>query len=188
MTGITRTLRASGYLGLAAAMMILAGCASAGPSGATGRHAGPAAVRDSAGPSPSPTAIPSWRLKALASKYLAVARPANERLDPANDGFEDSRHDNLAVAEADLRSEAATEHWFDQRVSRIAFPPAIAAMVTALVRVNQSRIELTRREAQSATLHQLRTCTPRHRRADAAVEAEVRLIRKALQLPPPSDD
>lgn len=186
MNGITRTLRVSGYLGLAASMMIVAGCASAGPSRATGRHAGPAAVRDATA-APTPTAIPSWRLTALASKYLAVAHPANERLDRANDGFEDAQHDDLAAATADLRSEAVTEDWFDQRVSQIPFPPAIAAMVTALVRVNQSRIELTRREARSATITQLRTYLPRHRRADAAVEAEVRQLRAALHLPPPSD-
>src|ERR1700690_2800693 len=117
VTGISRTLRASGYLGLATAMMILAGCASAAPGQATGRHAAPATAQDAVSPSPSSSAIPSWRLKALASKYLAVARPANERLDRANDGFEDEQRDNLGAAAAGLRSEAVTEHWFDQHVS-----------------------------------------------------------------------
>jgi hypothetical protein len=186
--GISRTIRTSGYLGMAAVMMILAGCASTAPGQASGRPAAPATARDAVSPPATPSAIPSWRLKVLASRYLAVAQPANRRLDRSNDGFEDAQHDDLTAAAADLRSEASTERWFDQGVSQIPFPPAIAAMVTTLVRVNQSRIELTRREARSASVHQLRTYLPRHRRADEAVEAEVRQIRRALRLPPPSDD
>ena len=44
---------------------------------------------------------------------------------------------------------------------------------------------MTGLQAQSTSLTQLRSFSRQHQAADAAVEAEVRLIRPALKLPPP---
>lgn len=122
----------------------------------------------------------------LAIDYLAIARPANHRLNHEVDGFGDNRRDDLAKADADLRAEAATEAHFDRQLSRIPFPAAITAIARALIRANQSRIALTRREARSASLAMLRSFARAHKAADAAVEVQARAIRKALGLPPPS--
>jgi hypothetical protein len=123
---------------------------------------------------------------ALARRYLAIADPANHRLDVANNGFTASERGNLAAAKADLRAEVATETLFDQQLAAIPFPPAIAAIARAMIRANQARGALTARQARSASLARLRSFDQRHRAADAAVEVQVRLLRKALHLPPPS--
>lgn len=125
--------------------------------------------------------------KALAAAYMAIAIPANHRLDKEVDAYKDHARDDLAIAEADLREEAATERWFDQRLLKIAFPPAIAATAKALVRVNDQRIALTTRQARAMTISELLAFNARHRAADAVVEAQVRIMRRQLGLPPPEN-
>lgn len=125
--------------------------------------------------------------KALAAAYVAIALPANHRLDKEVDSYTDHARDHLAVAEADLREEAATERRFDRQLLKIALPPAIAATAKALVRVNIYRIALTTEQARAKTVPELLAFNARHRAADAAVEAQVRLIRKQLGLPPPDN-
>lgn len=124
-------------------------------------------------------------INALAADYLAIALPANHRLDTEVDGYTDHEHDNLAAAESALRAEAATERRFDRLLIKIPFPPRIAATARALVRANQSRAELTMRQARSSSIPALLSFTTRHKAADAAVEAQVRIIRRDLGLPPP---
>lgn len=125
--------------------------------------------------------------KTLAAAYMAIAQPANHHLDKEVDSYNDHAQDNLAIARADLREEAATERWFDRRLLKIAFPAAIAATARALVRVNDRRIALTTRQAQAVTVSELLAFNARHRAADAAVEVQVRIIRKQLGLPPPDN-
>lgn len=196
---------------LLGAVVLAAGCGSAQPSAAQSGQS-PASRAPSASaqqspsdsvPSPSASAQPSLpasaqpgspastrparpaRIRALAARYLAIARPANHRLDVEVDGFTDHRRDDLAKATADLRAEAATERHFDRQLARIRFPAAIEAIVRALIRANRSRIALTRREARSSSLAELNTFTRRHKAADAAVETPVKALRRALGLPPP---
>lgn len=135
----------------------------------------------------APANTASNSTKALADAYMAIARPANHRLDKEVDSYHDHARDNLAIAEADLRAEVATERWFDQRLLKIAFPAAIAATARALVRVNDQRIALTTQQAQAMTVRGLLAFNARHHAADAAVEARVRIIRKQLGLPPPEN-
>jgi hypothetical protein len=168
------------------ALILVAGCASqtATPPASQSPSAAPSPSA-SAPASPSASATPPASIRRLAVGYLVIARPANHRLDHEVDGFGDNRRDDLAKANADLRAEAATEVHFDRQLSRIPFPAAIAAIAGAIIRANQSRIILTRREARSATLAGLRSFTGRHKAADAAVEVPVRAIRKALACHPP---
>jgi len=67
----------------------------------------------------------------------------------------------------------------------IPFPLAIAATARALIRANQRRAVLAGRQARSSLVAVLVSFTSRHRAADAAVEAQVRIIRQELGLPPP---
>lgn len=145
-------------------------------------QAGSAKTAASATAAASPGAM-----KALAAAYLAIAKPANHRLDTENDGFADHERGDIAAAESDLRAEAATEHQFDQQLSKIRFPPQIAVTAQALIQANAGRITLTLREARSSSVTGLLSFDHRHRAADAAVEAQVKVIRRALGLPPPSD-
>jgi len=152
-------------------MVLPAACGSAQPAGSS--------------PAPTSPATPSSGTRALAALYLAIAKPANHRLDTEVNGFTDHERDNLAAAEADLRAQAATERRFDRKLLKTGFPAPVAAVVHALVRVNQNRVKLTERQARSASITQLRSFASQHKTADAAVEVQVRIIRRDLGLPPP---
>jgi hypothetical protein len=164
MHSMPRTGVAAVALGLT---LLATGCASG--------HQTPAAGATNAG------------LKRSAARYLAIAEPANHSLDNEVDGYADNEHSNLAAAEADLRAEASTEHRFDQLLAEISFPPRIAAIAEALIQANQGRIELTERQARSSSIAGLLSFTERHRAADAAVETQVKIIRRELGLPPPEN-
>ena len=152
--------------------VLAAGCASGHPAGA-----GPPAMRHDA--APVTRAAARNQLSAAAAAYLAIAGPANHRLDAETDGFTRHQHDN--------RAEAATERRFDQLLARIRFPPAITATARALARANQRRAQLTEQQAASPATSTLLSYTSRHRAADAAVETQVRIIRRHLRLPPPEN-
>jgi hypothetical protein len=155
--------------------LLVAGCASPGTTAG-----GPASPPYSASPQSAPR-------RALAAEYMALARPANHRLEVAVDGFEEHSRDDLAKALADLREQAATEQRFDRQLARIPFPRGTAAIATSLIRANRARIQLTLLEAKADSLAQLRSFAASHRSADAAVEIQVRAIRNVLGLPPPPD-
>jgi hypothetical protein len=162
-------------MGVLALVLLVAGCAGGAQPGSAGTAAG-------AGTAASPGGM-----KTLAAAYLAIARPANHRLDTENDGFTDHEHGNMAMAESDLRAEAGTEQRFDRLLSQIRFPPQIATTARALIQANNHRIALTLRQARSSSVTTLLSFDHRHRAADAAVEAQVKVIRRDLGLPPPSD-
>jgi hypothetical protein len=116
---------------------------------------------------------------------MAIARPANHRLDVAVDAYADHAHHDLAAAKAALRAEAATERQFDRQLAAIRFPPAIAATANALIRVNEIRARLTERQARARSIPALLSLDADHKMADARVETQVRVIRAQLGLPPP---
>jgi len=158
---------------LLALVALAAGCATVHPAGHAGQRTPPGS-----GPAPA-------GLRALGAAYLAIAQPANRRLDTEVDGFTDHEHHDLGAAEAALRAEAATERRFDRLLHEIPFPPPIATTARALIRANQRRAALTAEQARSSSLARLISFTGLHRAADAAVETEVKILRRALGLPPP---
>jgi hypothetical protein len=180
----------AGACGLAA--LLGAGCGAstggASPTSTSPSSTSPgAATSSSASPSAGRvTPLSPATQKALAAKYLAIAKPANHSLDTENDGYGDAEHDDLATARKDLLDEAATEARFDAQLLAIRFPPSVGEQVQALVRANKVRIQLTQRQARAITLAGLRAFDSQHKAADAAVEAPVRQIRRLLGLPPPS--
>jgi hypothetical protein len=134
----------------------------------------------------APPAPAAPALSPSATRYLAIATAANHRLEIANDGYKKDELTSLAAARADLRSEVATETSFDGQLAQIPFPLSVASIVRALILANQQRGALTARQARSASLAQLRSFDARHAATDAAVELQVRLLRRALHLPPPT--
>jgi hypothetical protein len=133
---------------------------------------------------PPPPAAP--KLSASAARYLAAANAADHSLEVSNDAYKKNELSNLAAARSDLRAEVATESQFDNQLAQIPFPLSDASIVRALIAANQQRGALTARQARSTSLAQLRSFDARHGATDAAVEVQVRLLRKALGLPPPS--
>jgi hypothetical protein len=191
MTGVTAThvlrsriARFERVLPGVCLLVLAAGCASAQPA----QPVQPVQPVQPAAPSarPASSATPGSGTRALAAAYMALALPANHRLDTEVDGFTDHERDNLAAAETDLRAQAATERSFDRQLLKISFPPQIAAVARALVRANQMRIQLTDLQARSVSVTELLSFASRHKAADAAVEGQVRIIRRDLGLPPPS--
>jgi hypothetical protein len=180
MFGGTRSPRRATIGAVTCLTMLAGGCAAAGTAGAPGRQGLPPAIGATA------MAGTPRQLEALADSYLAIAAPANRRLDDQVGDFTAHQRSDLSAAAADLRAQAATERWFDQRLAAIAFPPAIAAIARATAQVNESRAALADQQARAASLTALRSFAGQHQAADAAVEFGVRLIRQALGLPPPS--
>lgn len=122
----------------------------------------------------------------LAARYLAIARPANHRLEVDFDRLDGQDHADLPVAAADLRDAAATERQFDRQLLRLPLPPAVAMDVRLLVTANESRARLSEQAARSGSLAELHQYEARLTAANAPVEAAVRFIRQQLGLPPPS--
>jgi hypothetical protein len=162
---------------LGCAALLVTGCATAGgPAAAAPAQPSHAA---SAGPILSPA-----QRRAAARSYLAIARPANRRLETDFDGLKDDG-DDLAAAQADLRDAAATERRFDQRLLALKLPPPTEAVARLLVATNQVRVRLTVAAATSTSLSQLRRYEPRLTAANEPVEQAARVIRSQLDLPPP---
>ncbi|RAG87237.1 hypothetical protein DN069_01465 [Streptacidiphilus pinicola] len=135
-------------------------------------------------PAPAPAARPA-AAAAAAAAYLAIATPANHRLDADFDRFDGADRGDLAAARADLRDIAATEHAFDRDLARLALPQAAAAWVRPLISANETRADLTARAATSGSLPLLNGLRPRLTAANAPVERAVTGIRADLGLPPP---
>lgn len=159
--------------------VLAAGCSAGRPASAPGKSGLP-------GAGPAATVSHAAGTKALAARYLAIAKPANRRLDADVDAVADHVPGNLAAAESALRAEAATERRFDRLLGGIPFPARIAAIAGALVLANQRRADLVSRQARASSITRLLSFAGRHTAADAAVEAQVRRIRRALGLPPPA--
>jgi len=120
-----------------------------------------------------------------ATRYLVIAQDGNRRLEVDFDRLAGRDRDRLAVAQADLRDAAATEHQFDRRLLAIVFPAATGRIARLLFQVNQSRASLTISAAASVSLRQLDSFERRLTAANAPVKEAVRVIRSQLGLPPP---
>src|ERR1700756_327675 len=92
---------------------------------AAGCASNPPAPR-AAGTTPTAAATPT------AAKYMAIARPANRKLDHEFDALKDHEKDNLAAVRADLHAAAATERQFDRQLMAISFPPKTEPIVGLL--------------------------------------------------------
>jgi hypothetical protein len=152
-----------------------AGCSGSGP---------PAAATPASQAAPAVQAISPAQRKAAARSYLAIALPANRRLETDFDGLDDN-HNNLAGAEAALRDAAATERQFDRRLLALNLPAATGTVARLLVTTNEARARLTTAAAASISLSQLHRYEPRLTAANRPVEDAVRVIRSQLGLPPP---
>jgi hypothetical protein len=130
------------------------------------------------------TNTPIAQLRGLAARYSAIATLGNEGLDRAFKALNGPDRDNLAAARADLDAAAATERAFDRSLLAIALPSAIEATAHAVVRVNESRANLTAKAAASTSLKQLRGYDPNLSAANNAVVQPVRILRTQLGLPP----
>ena len=154
-------------LAAVAGVLLVAACGSTPGAGGTSGAGGPQA--------------------AAAARYLAIAEPANRRLDhDLDDGLAGEDRDDLAASRTDLRDAAATERRFDRQLLAMPLAPATEAVARVLVTANQSRARLTDRAARATSLAQLREFERRLDAANVPVEDAVKIIRGQLGLPPPA--
>src|ERR1700677_2809217 len=165
------------------ALLVIAGLSYASGTGA--RHEAALAAA-SCEPTLAPSGLPCTTAQMLASEYMAIMTPATQQLNTDMAAYTASEKHNLAGAEAALTAEVASERALDTSLAAITFPPAIAPIATALIRANQARAALTAEQARSSSLTTLRSFNGRVRVADAAVQTEMKLIRQALDSPPPA--
>ncbi len=167
--------RAGAGVALGCAALLAAGCAGSDR---------PAAAAPASPAAPAGQALSPAQRKMAARSYLAIALPANRRLETDFDGLDDHRGD-LAAAQADLRDAAATERRFDRRLLALKLPAATETVARLLVTTNEARVRLTTAAAASTSLSQLHRYEPRLTAANQPVEEAVRVIRSQLGLPPP---
>jgi hypothetical protein len=125
-----------------------------------------------------------FELSGPAARYLAIAEPANAKLDDAFDELEDNDSD-LAEARADFALAAQTERSFDRDLLAIAWPAPIKATARALVNVNEARVAITEQAAAATSLADVAKFKQDIDVANDVLEVQVELIRQQLGLPPP---
>jgi hypothetical protein len=168
---------------LLAALLVIAGLIYAM---GTGQRHEAALAAAGCEPNLSTSGLQCTTVQVLASQYVAIMTPAIQQLTADVAAYTANDRHNLAAAEAALTAEVASEHAFGTSLAGIAFPPAIAPMAKALAQVNQALAQLTAEQARSSSLAQLRSFNQRVQVTSAAVQAEMKLVGKALDSPPPA--
>jgi hypothetical protein len=136
---------------------------------------------------PAEAAAPTdAQLAALGRSYLKIANPSNAQLNNEVTAFTASESNNLAAASSSLKAEVTTAGLFDRQLAAIKFPAAIEAIARDVIAANQARGRVIARQARAKTLARMQALNAQHQAADAAVEAQVKRLRQALHLPPPS--
>ena len=164
-----------------AALLVIAGLSYAAGTGA--RHQ---AALTAAGCEPglAPPGLQCTTQPMLAREVMAVVTPATQQLNAETSAYTASENSDITTADAALAAEVTSEHAFDTSLAAIAFPPATAPVVKAVIRAEQTRARLTAEQAQSSSLPQLRSFNKRSGVATAAVQTEMKFLRKAVDSPP----
>ena len=190
MAGCGRVSRAAATAAtLGCAVALGTGCGSGGP--ATAAQPSASTARTASAPTSAATETAGGGLatgserRALAARYLAIARAGNRGLDRSLDPLEDRDKSRLGPARADLRDAANVERTFDRRLLRIPFPSETERAARTLYRVNQARASLTDAGARSTSVSELHAYERRLDEANKPVEAAVTTIRRQLGLPAP---
>jgi hypothetical protein len=131
-------------------------------------------------PGLSPSGLQCTTAQMLTSQYLAILTPASQQVNADMTAYTVNERQHLIAAEAALTGEVMSEHDFDTSLAGIEFPSAIAPIATALIQADQTLAKLTGEQAQSTSLTELRSFNHRVQLANAAVAADMLLIRTAL--------
>ena len=119
----------------------------------------------------------------ISSLYTNLAVPADRALTADIEGYSLNQHRNLAAAKLYLLKQVQAETSFDNQLGEITFPPGPDPHADLLIAADQKRIKLIRLQMQAKTLRKLRSFNARDLAANAAVEAQVTIIRQDLGLP-----
>jgi hypothetical protein len=120
----------------------------------------------------------------LTGEYMAIMTPASQQLSTDVSAYTANERDNLAAAKAALAAEVTSEGAFDTSMANFPFPPAVVPPAKALIKADQALATLTAEQAGSSSLTRLRSFDHRAQIATAAVQTELKLLSKALAVPP----
>jgi len=190
------------------ALLVTAGLIYA--TGASGRHQAALAAA-SCEPSLFISGLPCTTQQMLISQYEGIVPPASKQLNADMTAYHANERRNLVAAEAALTAELATEQALDNSLAAVTFTPQnrakalalitsnastgvplaaviftpqITVIADALIQANQSLARLTAEQARSTSLTQLRSFNHRFQVADAAVQADMKLLHEAVATPP----
>jgi hypothetical protein len=135
-------------------------------------------------PNLSPAGLQCTTAQMLTSRYVAVVTPANQQLSADVAAYSANEAHNLAAARAALTAEETSDAAFGRALAGIPFPPAVAPLARELARDNQARTKLVAAQARSTSLARLRSYDRQVQAANAAVEAQMQVVLKAVQKPP----
>ena len=168
---------------LLAALLVVAGLMYA--LGTSARHE---AAITAAGCEPglAPAGLQCTTAQMLTSQYMTIVTPSSQQLATDMAAYTANETRNLAAAETALTAEWTAERAFDTNLAAIQFPLAMAPTARTLIQANQARAKLTAEQAKSTSLTQLRSFNHQVQRASAAVQADMKLLTKALATQPPA--
>lgn len=124
----------------------------------------------------------------LQANYTSIADPSDQALGAEVTAYTKNEHSSLPAARKALQKEVTTEVAFNKQLAELPFTPDIAVISDRLIQANQKRSQLIQQQAHAPTLARMRAMDRAHQAADAVVETQVRALRTALGLPPPSAD
>jgi hypothetical protein len=120
----------------------------------------------------------------ITSLYTNLAVPADRAVTADLAGYSNNMNSNLATAKLYLQKQVQAETSFDNQLGEITFPPAPDPHADLLIAADQKRIKLIKLQLQAKTLRKLRSFNAQDLAANAVVEAQVKIIRQDLGLPP----
>jgi hypothetical protein len=194
-------------IAILAGILVLAGLIYA--AGTSARHKA-AVLAGGCEPTLFMSGLPCTTQQMVIGQYEAVVNPVIKQLTAETVAYQANEKRHLVAAEAALTAEVATEQTLDSSLAAMTFTPqnrarALALVTTAsstgnqnvppaaitftpqmtvvayaLIRANQAVAKLTAEQARSTSLTQLRSFNPRAAAADAAVETQMALLRKAV--------
>jgi hypothetical protein len=137
--------------------------------------------------SPDPASVPCTTVWDLERQYTKMTTAAVQQLNADAAAYATKEWHSLAAAEAALTAEVTSAKAFDISLARFPFPPAVAPASNALIQAIDARVKLTSEQIRSSSLTQLRSFNERVKASGAAIEADMKLVRKALFTRPTVD-
>ena len=135
-------------------------------------------------PNLSPSGLQCTTVQMLTSEYMAILTPTSQQLSPDVSAYTANERDNLAAAKAALAAEVTSERTFDTTMANFPFPPTVVPIAKAMIQADQALATLTAEQAGSSSLTRLRSFDHRVQVDTAAMKTELKLLRKALAVPP----
>jgi hypothetical protein len=135
-------------------------------------------------PNLSPSGQQCTTVQMLTSEYMAIMTPTSQQLSTDVSAYTANERGDLAAAKAALAAEVTSERAFDTSMANFPFPPTVVPTATALIQADQALAKLTAEQAGSSSFTRLRSFDHRVQVATAAVKNELKLLRKALAVPP----